>query len=118
MVWSMLGPLSTEIAESLALTSFIMSVSQKASLLSGVLLRIVLGFGVDKFGPKKTALISQLIVILALMFTYLQGDSISYNHLLVVALFCRCIFYCSTSLNGSIVPTKVSSSCSCNYYCG
>ncbi len=91
MVWTMLGPLSTEIAESLALTGFTMSPAQKATLLSlpilsGALLRIVLGFSVDKIGAKKTALISQLIVISALFFAYFQGESITYDQLLVVAL--------------------------------
>ena len=91
MVWTMLGPLSTEIAEALATTGFIISASQKATLLSlpilsGALLRVVLGFGVDKFGPKKTALVSQSIVISALFFTYLQAESITYNQLLIVAL--------------------------------
>ncbi|MGB6020616.1 MAG: MFS transporter [Sulfurimonadaceae bacterium] len=91
MVWTMLGPLSTEIAESLAATGFMMSAGEKATLLSlpilsGALLRIVLGFGVDKFGAKKTALVSQAIVITALFFTYLQADNITYNQLLIVAL--------------------------------
>ena len=91
MVWTMLGPLSTEIAESLALTGFTMSPTQKATLLSlpilsGALLRIVLGFSVDKIGAKKTALISQLIVISALFFAYFQGSSITYDQLLIVAL--------------------------------
>ena len=91
MVWTMLGPLSTEIAEALAVTGFIMSASQKATLLSlpilsGALLRVLLGFGVDKFGAKKTALISQAIVISALFFTYLQAETITYNQLLIVAL--------------------------------
>ena len=91
MVWTMLGPLSTEIAEALATTGFIMSAGEKATLLSlpilsGALLRILLGFGVDKFGAKKTALISQAIVIAALFFAYLQADAITYNQLLIVAL--------------------------------
>ena len=91
MVWTMLGPLSTEIAEALAMTGFIMTAGQKATLLSlpilsGAILRIVLGFGVDKFGAKKTALVSQLIVIAALVSAYLLGDTITYNQLLIVAL--------------------------------
>ena len=91
MVWTMLGPLSTEISEALALTGFIMTAGQKATLLSlpilsGAILRIVLGFGVDKFGAKKTALVSQLIVIASLVFAYLLGDTITYNQLLIVAL--------------------------------
>ncbi len=91
MVWTMLGPLSTEISEVLALSGHIMTASQKATLLSlpilsGAILRIVLGFGVDKIGAKRTALISQVIVIFALLGTYLQADSITYNQLLIVAL--------------------------------
>ncbi|MGE4419319.1 MAG: nitrate/nitrite transporter [Sulfurimonas sp.] len=91
MVWTMLGPLSTEIAESLAIGGFVMSASQKATLLSipilaGALLRIVLGFGVDKFGAKKTALVSQAIVIGVLFYAYIRGAGITYNELLVVAM--------------------------------
>ena len=91
MVWTMLGPLSTEIAEALALGGHIMTASEKATLLSlpilsGAILRIVLGFGVDKIGAKMTALISQAIVIAALLTAYLQGDNITYNQLLIVAL--------------------------------
>ncbi len=91
MVWTMLGPLSTEIAEALAKTGFIMTAGQKATLLSlpilsGAILRIVLGFSVDKIGAKKTALIAQAIVIASLLTAFLMGESITYNILLVVAL--------------------------------
>ncbi|MBL0708186.1 MAG: NarK/NasA family nitrate transporter [Sulfurimonas sp.] len=91
MVWTMLGPLSTEISEALALGGHIMSAGEKATLLSlpilsGAILRIVLGFGVDKIGAKMTALISQAIVIASLLAAYIMGDSITYNALLVVAL--------------------------------
>jgi len=91
MVWTMLGPLSTEIAEALALTGFIMTAGQKATLLSlpilsGAILRIVLGFGVDKLGAKLTAMISQAIVIAALLTAYTMGDTITYEALLIVAL--------------------------------
>lgn len=91
MVWTMLGPLSTEITESLAIGGFIMSAGDKATLLSipilaGALLRIVLGFGVDRFGAKKTALISQAVVISVLFYAYFRGAGITYNELLWVAL--------------------------------
>ncbi len=91
MVWTMLGPLSTEISEALALTGHFMTAGEKATLLSlpilsGAILRIVLGFGVDKLGPKMTALISQAIVIAALLTAFFMGDNITYNALLVVAL--------------------------------
>ena len=91
MVWTMLGPLSTEISEALALTGHIMTAGEKATLLSlpilsGALLRIILGFGVDKLGAKLTAIISQTIVIVALLTAFFMGDNITYNALLVVAL--------------------------------
>ena len=91
MVWTMLGPLSTEISEALALTGHIITAGEKATLLSlpilsGALLRILLGFGVDKLGAKLTALLSQSVVIAALLTAYFMGDSITYNALLVVAL--------------------------------
>ncbi len=91
MVWTMLGPLSTEIAESLATHGFMMSAGQKATLLSipilsGAILRILLGFGVDKLGAKKTALMAQTVVILVLFYAFFRGESITYSELLVVAL--------------------------------
>ncbi len=91
MVWTMLGPLSTEIAEALAKNGFMITPSQKATLLSlpilsGAILRILLGFLVDKIGPKKTALIAQAIVIASLALAFMQGNSITYNQLLIVAL--------------------------------
>jgi len=91
MIWTILGPLSSEIVESFALAGFIMTTGQKATLLSlpilsGALLRIVLGFSVDKFGAKKTALVSQLIVIASLLYVYFLGELITYNQLLFAAL--------------------------------
>ncbi|SFV66350.1 Nitrate/nitrite transporter [hydrothermal vent metagenome] len=91
MIWTLLGPLSSEIVESFALTGFVMTTSDKATLLSlpilsGAILRIFLGFSVDKFGAKKTALVSQFIVIISLLTTYFLGENITYNQLLVVAL--------------------------------
>jgi len=91
MVWTMLGPLSTEIAEALALGGHIMTAGEKATLLSlpilsGAILRIVLGFGVDKLGAKVTALMAQMVVILSLLTAFLMGDSITYDTLLIVAL--------------------------------
>ncbi len=91
MVWTMLGPLSTEITEALALNGHLMTAGEKATLLSlpilsGAILRIVLGFGVDKLGPKMTALIAQSVVIASLLTAYLMGENITYNALLIVAL--------------------------------
>lgn len=91
MVWTMMGPLATEIAESLKATqNFIMSADQSATLvavpvLAGAILRVVLGFFVDRVGAKKTALISQFIVVLGLFFAYYKGETITYDELLGVA---------------------------------
>ncbi len=91
MMWTMLGPLATEISESLGSRGFVLNDSQQATLLAvpvftGALLRIVLGFFVDKFGPKKTALVSQVLVIATLLFAYISADTITYNQLLWIAL--------------------------------
>ena len=91
MVWTMLGPLSTEIGEALAAAGHIMTAGEKATLLSlpilsGAILRIVLGFGVDKLGPKTTALMAQSIVIASLVTAFMLGAEITYNQLLIVAL--------------------------------
>ncbi|MDQ7061993.1 MAG: MFS transporter [Sulfurimonas sp.] len=91
MIWTLMGPLSSEIIESFAATGFIMTSSQKATMLSlpilsGAILRIFLGFGVDKFGAKRTALFSQAIVIFSLIFVYVLGESITYNMLLVIGV--------------------------------
>ena len=90
MVWTMLGPLGPEIKDALSNNGTIITDNQLATLLSlpilgGALLRILLGFLVDKIGPKKTAIMSQLIVISALFYTYFKGANITYNELLLVA---------------------------------
>jgi NNP family nitrate/nitrite transporter-like MFS transporter len=91
MVWTMLGPLATEITDSLANYGFLMTASETATLLSvpilaGSLLRIVLGFFVGKIGAKKTALGAQAIVILTLFYVASFGEHISYGELLFVGL--------------------------------
>lgn len=91
MMWTMLGPLATEIGESLSLRGFSMSEDQTATLLAipvlaGAILRLILGIFVDKFGPKKTAIVAQLIVIATLFAAYAGAEMITYNQLLWVAL--------------------------------
>ncbi|BCD59792.1 MULTISPECIES: nitrate/nitrite transporter [unclassified Nitratiruptor] len=91
MVWTMLGPLATEIASSLAKHGYIVDANQKATMLAipilgGAILRIVLGFLVDNIGAKKTAIIAQLIVIASLFYAFFRGESITYTELLMVAV--------------------------------
>ncbi len=91
MVWTILGPLATEITDTLASYGFLMTASEKATLLavpilSGALLRIVLGFLVGKMGAKKTALGAQAIVIFTLFYVSMLGEHISYEALLLVGV--------------------------------
>ena len=91
MVWTMMGPLATEIAESLKATqNFIMSADQSATLvavpvLAGAILRVVLGSFVEKVRAKKPALASQFIVVVGLFYAYYKGETITYDELLAVA---------------------------------
>ena len=91
MVWTLFGPLSSEISETLASNGYMMTPSEQATLLavpilSGALLRIVLGFFVGKVGPKRTALVAQIIVIFTLFYVAMLGEHISYEELLAVGL--------------------------------
>ena len=91
MVWTMLGPLATEISDSMASYGFQMTASESATMLavpilSGSFLRILLGFLVGKIGPKKTALIAQFIVTITLFYVASFGENISYNELLLVGI--------------------------------
>ena len=91
MVWTMLGPLANEMSDALTVTqNFIMSADDKATLLAvpvlgGAILRVLLGFLVDKIGAKKTALMSQFVVVCGLFYAYIRGEHITYNELLAVA---------------------------------
>jgi len=115
MVWTMLGPLASEIAAALALNGRILTDGEIATLvslpiLSGAILRIVLGFGVDKLGAKTTVLISQMVVILSLITAYLMGDTITYEILLIVALglgFAGAAFAVALPQAGQWYPPKL-----------
>jgi len=86
MVWTMLGPLAPEIASSIGgLTPGQISTLLSLPILGGAILRIILGFAVDNFGPKKTALIAQMVVASALWYAYFRGVNITYGELLAVA---------------------------------
>lgn len=91
MVWTMLGPLATEITDSMAAYGFLMTASESATMLavpilSGALLRIVLGFLVGVIGPKKTALMAQFIVMVTLFYVASFGEHMSYDELLLIGV--------------------------------
>ena len=89
MVWTLFGSLSSELSYALNINGQSIDASQMATLLSvpvlsGAILRILLGFSVDRFGSKITAITSQAIVLISLLFAFIYGNSISYNQLLLV----------------------------------
>jgi len=73
MVWVMLGPLSLYITKDLGIP-----VSEKFTLvaipiLSGAILRILIGFLADFLGPKSTGLLAQVVVMIGLGYVAVFG---------------------------------------------
>ncbi len=86
MVWVVLGPLAVQIAADLQLTSAQKGMMVATPILSGALLRIVMGVLVDHLKPKKAGLIGQVIVMVALAFAWLNGVD-SYHQVLLLGVF-------------------------------
>ena len=73
LVWTILGPLAKQIANTLHLSvdqAFLMT---SFPTLCGAFLRIVLGFAVDRFGGKPTGIAAQLIVASGLFLAWQLG---------------------------------------------
>jgi len=85
MVWVMLGPLGVQIAHDLQLTSAQKGLMVATPILSGALLRVVMGILVDHLRPRMAGAIGQVIVILALLFAWLLGIH-SYGQVLALGL--------------------------------
>src|SRR5438477_8191344 len=73
MVWVILGPLGVQVANDLQLDAGKKGLMVAVPLLSGAVLRVVNGVGVDRIGPKTTGLIGQVIVILGLIASWYFG---------------------------------------------
>lgn len=73
MVWTVLGPLGAQIGETLGLSAGQKGLMVAVPILSGAVLRIVLGLAVDRFGSKQTGVVAQLIVMLGLLGGWLVG---------------------------------------------
>jgi NNP family nitrate/nitrite transporter-like MFS transporter len=63
MVWVLLGPLAVLIGTDLHLNAAQKGLMVATPSLAGAVLRVVNGVFVDRFGPKKTGIVSQLIVM-------------------------------------------------------
>ena len=85
MVWVMLGPLGVQIAHVLQLTPAQKGLMVATPILSGALLRVVMGILVDHLRPRMAGAIGQVIVILALLFAWLLGIH-SYGQVLALGL--------------------------------
>ncbi len=86
MVWVVLGPLAVQIALDLQLTSAQKGMMVATPILSGALLRIVMGVLVDHLKPKMAGLIGQVIVLAALAIAWLNGVH-SYHQVLLLGVF-------------------------------
>lgn len=73
MVWVILGPLAPMIASELGLNDAQTGFMVALPTLLGALLRIFMGFMVDRIGPKLTGAIGQLLVIAGLLTAWLVG---------------------------------------------
>jgi MFS transporter, NNP family, nitrate/nitrite transporter len=73
MVWTVLGPLGVQIGETLRLSPEQKGLMVAVPILSGAVLRILLGLQVDRIGAKNTGIIAQLIVITGLTIAWALG---------------------------------------------
>ena len=73
MVWYILGPLAVQIANDLGLSAQQRGLMVATPILSGALLRFVMGILVDKLSPKTAGIIGQVIVMVALSVAWTLG---------------------------------------------
>src|SRR5215467_15177758 len=73
MVWTLLGPLGGQIGETLGLSAQQKGLMVAVPILSGAILRIVLGLAVDRLGAKRTGISAQLVVMGGLLWAWLVG---------------------------------------------
>ena len=85
MVWTLLGPLGAQIGEALNLTVPQKGLMVAVPILSGAVLRIILGLTVDRLGAKPTGIGAQLIVMGGLLWAWRFGLA-GYNATLLLGL--------------------------------
>jgi MFS transporter, NNP family, nitrate/nitrite transporter len=85
MVWLLVGALGIMIAEDFSLTATQKGLLVTVPLLSGALLRIPVGIGSDRFGPKPVGLVLLVVELVAVCWGWLGATS--YLHMLGVG-FC------------------------------
>ena len=73
MVWTVLGPLGAQIGETLQLSPEQKGLMVAVPILSGAILRILLGLLVDRIGAKNAGIMAQIIVIAGLAVAWIFG---------------------------------------------
>ena len=73
MVWTVLGPLGAQIGETLKLSAEQKGFMVAVPILSGAILRILLGLLVDRIGAKNAGIMAQIIVIAGLAMAWVFG---------------------------------------------
>ena len=73
MVWTLLGALGVQIAETLQLNDGQRGLMVAMPILSGAILRLVLGMLVDRIGAKQPGIIAQLLVMAGLAAGWVLG---------------------------------------------
>ncbi|MDX8379739.1 MAG: nitrate/nitrite transporter [Gallionella sp.] len=86
MVWVLLGPLGVQIAADLHLDPLQKGMMVATPILSGALLRVIMGLLVDQLKPKMAGAIGQLIVIATLFVAWRLGIH-SYEQALILGIF-------------------------------
>ena len=86
MVWVILGPMGVQIAQDLGLSPAQKGLMVATPILSGALLRIVMGIMVDHLKPKLAGAIGQVIVIVTLLLAWWLGVH-SFQQVLVLGVF-------------------------------
>jgi NNP family nitrate/nitrite transporter-like MFS transporter len=85
MVWVLLGPLAVLIGTDLHLNAAQKGLMVATPSLAGAVLRVVNGVFVDRFGPKKTGIVSQLLVMGGLALAWRAGIH-SFEQVLLLAV--------------------------------
>lgn len=109
MVWTLLGPLGAQIGEALHLDAGQKGLMVAVPILSGAVLRLLLGLLVDRIGAKSTGVIAQIVVMLGLAAGWLLGIT-SYTSVLVIGLllgFAGASFAVALPQSGRWYPPKL-----------
>ncbi|MBV8534708.1 MAG: MFS transporter, partial [Alphaproteobacteria bacterium] len=85
MAWVVLGPLGIQIGKTLGLDAGQKGLMVAIPVLAGAVLRVVNGILVDRYGPKRTGLFAQLVVIGGLLAAWTYGVH-SFGGILLVGL--------------------------------